>query len=168
MVRANPLHSPFMIATEAFLGCVRRGRSPSTSSSPAGNYFGGELKPCRSGSPATTRAPVPVVPGRPNNAAVTTRAGASLAPQLQADALGHDQVLFLDPTRQLDRGTWRHERVLRDVDGSLNHPRTDRNHSGRRHPQIFDPARAAEVARLSSVGSAWMRWGDRREGRHHF
>lgn len=87
---------PFMIATEAFLG-VRPSHEVSyrVIASPAGNYFGGELKPvsiwlstnyARAGHGGT------------GEAKCGGNYAASLAAQLEAEANGCKQVLFLDPT----------------------------------------------------------------------
>jgi len=84
---------PFMIATEAFLG-VRPARSYAyvVIASPAGNYF-------KSGSPAVSiwvseysRA----APGGTGAAKCGGNYAASLVPQGEALAHGHDQVVFLD------------------------------------------------------------------------
>jgi len=84
---------PFMIATEAFLG-VRPAKSYKfvVIASPAGNYF-------KSGSPAVsiwvsqyTRA----APGGTGAAKCGGNYAASLVPQAEAMAKGHDQVVFLD------------------------------------------------------------------------
>ncbi|GAA5229364.1 branched-chain amino acid aminotransferase [Arthrobacter cryoconiti] len=86
---------PFMIATEAFLG-VRPAREVSyrVIASPAGNYFGGELKPisiwlstnyARAGEGGT------------GEAKCGGNYAASLAAQMEAEAQGCKQVLFLDP-----------------------------------------------------------------------
>ncbi|MEE1620768.1 branched-chain amino acid aminotransferase [Zafaria sp. J156] len=86
---------PFMIATEAFLG-VRPAHEVSyrVIASPAGNYFGGELKPvsiwlstnyARAGRGGT------------GEAKCGGNYAASLAAQLEAEANGCKQVLFLDP-----------------------------------------------------------------------
>jgi branched-chain amino acid aminotransferase len=84
---------PFMIATEAFLG-VRPARQYKfiVIASPAGNYF-------KSGAPAVsiwvsqyTRA----APGGTGAAKCGGNYAASLVPQAEAMALGHDQVVFLD------------------------------------------------------------------------
>ena len=84
---------PFMIATEAFLG-VRPAKSYKfvVIASPAGNYF-------KSGSPAVsiwvsqyTRA----APGGTGAAKCGGNYAASLVPQGEAMAKGHDQVVFLD------------------------------------------------------------------------
>jgi branched-chain amino acid aminotransferase len=86
---------PFMIATEAFLG-VRPAREVSyrVIASPAGNYFGGELKPvsiwlsehfARAGHGGT------------GEAKCGGNYAASLAAQLEAEEHGCKQVLFLDP-----------------------------------------------------------------------
>ena len=84
---------PFMIATEAFLG-VRPAKSYSfiVIASPAGNYF-------KSGAPAVsiwvsqyTRA----APGGTGAAKCGGNYAASLVPQAEAMAKGHDQTVFLD------------------------------------------------------------------------
>ncbi|MFS0847993.1 branched-chain amino acid aminotransferase [Novosphingobium panipatense] len=84
---------PFMIATEAFLG-VRPARQYKfiVIASPAGNYF-------KSGAPAVsiwvsdyTRA----APGGTGAAKCGGNYAASLVPQAEAIAAGHDQVVFLD------------------------------------------------------------------------
>ena len=84
---------PFMIATEAFLG-VRPARQYKflVIASPAGNYF-------KSGAPAVsiwvsqyTRA----APGGTGAAKCGGNYAASLVPQGEAMARGHDQVVFLD------------------------------------------------------------------------
>lgn len=84
---------PFMIATEAFLG-VRPAKQYKfiVIASPAGNYF-------KSGSPAVsilvsqyTRA----APGGTGAAKCGGNYAASLVPQAEAMAQGHDQVVFLD------------------------------------------------------------------------
>ena len=84
---------PFMIATEAFLG-VRPARQYRflVIASPAGNYF-------KSGAPAVsiwvskyTRA----APGGTGAAKCGGNYAASLVPQGEALARGHDQVVFLD------------------------------------------------------------------------
>ena len=84
---------PFMIATEAFLG-VRPAKQYKfiVIASPAGNYF-------KSGSPAVsiwvseyTRA----APGGTGAAKCGGNYAASLVPQGEAIARGHDQVVFLD------------------------------------------------------------------------
>ncbi|MGP5652770.1 branched-chain amino acid aminotransferase [Glutamicibacter arilaitensis] len=85
---------PFMIATEAFLG-VRAAREVSflVIASPAGNYFGGELKPvaiwvsqnyARAGRGGT------------GSAKCGGNYAASLVAQLEAEENGCKQVLFLD------------------------------------------------------------------------
>ncbi len=86
---------PFMIATEAFLG-VRPAREVSfrVIASPAGNYFGGELKPVSIWiSHSYARA------GRGGTGAAKCGGNyaASLAAQMEAEAHGCKQVLFLDP-----------------------------------------------------------------------
>ncbi len=84
---------PFMIATEAFLG-VRPAKQYKflVIASPAGNYF-------KSGAPAVsiwvsqyTRA----APGGTGEAKCGGNYAASLVPQGEAIARGHDQVVFLD------------------------------------------------------------------------
>ncbi len=84
---------PFMIATEAFLG-VRPAKQYKylVIASPAGNYF-------KSGAPAVsiwvsdyTRA----APGGTGAAKCGGNYAASLVPQSEAMARGHDQVVFLD------------------------------------------------------------------------
>ena len=84
---------PFMIATEAFLG-VRPAKAYKylVIASPAGNYF-------KSGAPAVsiwvseyTRA----APGGTGAAKCGGNYAASLVPQAEALARGHDQVVFLD------------------------------------------------------------------------
>ena len=84
---------PFMIATEAFLG-VRPAKSYKylVIASPAGNYF-------KSGAPAVSiwvseysRA----APGGTGAAKCGGNYAASLVPQAEALARGHDQVVFLD------------------------------------------------------------------------
>ena len=84
---------PFMIATEAFLG-VRPAKQYKflVIASPAGNYF-------KSGAPAVsiwvseyTRA----APGGTGAAKCGGNYAASLVPQGEAMARGHDQVVFLD------------------------------------------------------------------------
>ncbi|WP_338467761.1 branched-chain amino acid aminotransferase [Novosphingobium sp. ZN18A2] len=85
---------PFMFATEAFLG-VRPAKSYKfmVIASPAGNYF-------KSGAPAVsiwlaedyTRA----APGGTGAAKCGGNYAASLVPQAEAIAKGHDQVVFLD------------------------------------------------------------------------
>lgn len=86
---------PFMFATEAFLG-VRPAREVSyrVIASPAGNYFGGELKPVRIWvSRDFNRA----APGGTGAAKTGGNYAGSLRPQQQAAEKGCDQVLFLDP-----------------------------------------------------------------------
>lgn len=86
---------PYMFATEAFLG-VRPAQQVSyrVIASPVGNYFGGEV------------APVPIWLSRTyaragrggtGNAKCGGNYAASLAAQLEAEANGCRQVLFLDP-----------------------------------------------------------------------
>ena len=86
---------PFMIATEAFLG-VRPAREVSyrVIASPAGNYFGGELKPVSIWlSTQYARAGE----GGTGEAKCGGNYAASLAAQLEAESHGCKQVLFLDP-----------------------------------------------------------------------
>ncbi|MGG5751805.1 branched-chain amino acid aminotransferase [Zafaria sp. Z1313] len=86
---------PFMIATEAFLG-VRPAHEVSyrVIASPAGNYFGGELKPVSIWlSTRYARAGR----GGTGEAKCGGNYAASLAAQLEAEANGCKQVLFLDP-----------------------------------------------------------------------
>ncbi|RAN73508.1 branched chain amino acid aminotransferase [Bacillus sp. SRB_336] len=86
---------PFMIATEAFLG-VRPAREVSyrVIASPAGNYFGGELKPVSIWlSTGFARAGE----GGTGEAKCGGNYAASLAAQMEAEAQGCKQVLFLDP-----------------------------------------------------------------------
>lgn len=88
---------PFMFATEAFLG-VRPAKEVSyrVIASPAGNYFGGELKPVRIWvSRDFNRA----APGGTGAAKTGGNYAGSLLPQQQAAEQGCDQVLFLDPVR---------------------------------------------------------------------
>lgn len=88
---------PFMYASESFLG-VRPSRQVAYKviASPAGNYFGGELKPV---SIWVSRDYARAGHGGTGAAKCGGNYAASLAPQLQAAAHGCDQVLFLDPTR---------------------------------------------------------------------
>ena len=85
---------PFMIATEAFLG-VRAAREVSfrVIASPAGNYFGGELKPV---SIWISRNYARAGRGGTGAAKCGGNYAASLLPQLEAEAHGCKQVLFLD------------------------------------------------------------------------
>lgn len=85
---------PFMIATEAFLG-VRAAREVSfrVIASPAGNYFGGELKPV---SIWISRTYARAGRGGTGGAKCGGNYAASLLPQLEAEAHGCKQVLFLD------------------------------------------------------------------------
>ncbi|NUP73657.1 MAG: branched-chain amino acid aminotransferase [Sinomonas sp.] len=87
---------PFMIATEAFLG-VRPAREVSyrVIASPAGNYFGGELKPV---SIWLSEHYARAGHGGTGEAKCGGNYAASLAAQLEAEANGCKQVLFLDPT----------------------------------------------------------------------
>ncbi|MFB0833151.1 branched-chain amino acid aminotransferase [Arthrobacter halodurans] len=86
---------PFMIATEAFLG-VRPSREVSyrVIASPAGNYFGGELKPVSIWL-STTYARAGR--GGTGEAKCGGNYAASLAAQIEAESHGCKQVLFLDP-----------------------------------------------------------------------
>lgn len=86
---------PFMFATEAFLG-VRPAREFTyrVIASPAGNYFGGELKPVRIW---VARDFARAAPGGTGDAKTGGNYAASLAAQAQATEKGCDQVLFLDP-----------------------------------------------------------------------
>ena len=85
---------PFMIATEAFLG-VRPAREVSyrVIASPAGNYFGGELKPVSIWlSTKYARAGI----GGTGEAKCGGNYAASLIAQMEGEAHGCKQVLFLD------------------------------------------------------------------------
>ncbi|GAA1812106.1 branched-chain amino acid aminotransferase [Nesterenkonia flava] len=86
---------PFMFATEAFLG-VRAAKEVTfrVIASPAGNYFGGELKPVRIW---VSRDFARAAPGGTGDAKTGGNYAASLLPQQQAAQKGCDQVLFLDP-----------------------------------------------------------------------
>jgi branched-chain amino acid aminotransferase len=86
---------PFMIATEAFLG-VRPSHEVSfrVIASPAGNYFGGELKPV---SIWLSEHYARAGHGGTGEAKCGGNYAASLAAQLEAEANGCKQVLFLDP-----------------------------------------------------------------------
>ncbi|OFI39682.1 branched chain amino acid aminotransferase [Arthrobacter sp. SW1] len=85
---------PFMIATEAFLG-VRAAREVSfrVIASPAGNYFGGELKPV---SIWISRDYARAGRGGTGAAKCGGNYAASLIAQQEAEAHGCKQVLFLD------------------------------------------------------------------------
>lgn len=85
---------PFMIATEEFLG-VRPARNFSfhVIASPAGNYFGAELKPV---SIWVSRDFARAGEGGTGSAKFGGNYAASLAAQLQGASRGHDQVIFLD------------------------------------------------------------------------
>ena len=85
---------PFMIATEEFLG-VRPARNFSfhVIASPAGNYFGAELKPV---SIWVSRDFARAGDGGTGSAKFGGNYAASLAAQLQGASRGHDQVIFLD------------------------------------------------------------------------
>ncbi|GAA1454250.1 branched-chain amino acid aminotransferase [Nesterenkonia lacusekhoensis] len=86
---------PFMFASEAFLG-VRPAKEVSyrVIASPAGNYFGGELKPVKIW---VSRDYVRAAPGGTGAAKTGGNYAGSLLPQQQAAEKGCDQVLFLDP-----------------------------------------------------------------------
>ncbi|WP_284976754.1 branched-chain amino acid aminotransferase [Arthrobacter sp. efr-133-TYG-104] len=86
---------PFMIATEAFLG-VRPAREFSfrVIASPAGNYFGGEVKPI---SIWISREYARAGRGGTGAAKCGGNYAASLVAQQEAEANGCNQVLFLDP-----------------------------------------------------------------------
>lgn len=86
---------PFMFAAEAFLG-VRPAKEVSyrVIASPAGNYFGGELKPVRIW---VSRDYVRAAPGGTGAAKTGGNYAGSLVAQAQAAEHGCDQVLFLDP-----------------------------------------------------------------------
>ena len=88
---------PFMYASEAFLG-VRPAHEIAYKviASPAGNYFGGELKPV---SIWVSRDYARAGHGGTGAAKFGGNYAASLAAQLEASAQGCDQVLFLDPVR---------------------------------------------------------------------
>jgi len=84
---------PFMIATEAFLG-VRPAKQYKflVIASPAGNYF-------KSGAPAVSIWVSPYTRAAPGGTGAAKCGGnyaASLVPQAEAIARGHDQVVFLD------------------------------------------------------------------------
>ena len=85
---------PFMFATEAFLG-VRPAKEVRymVIASPAGNYFGGELKPV---TIWVSRDYARAGKGGMGAAKTGGNYAASLLPQLQAAAKGADQVVFLD------------------------------------------------------------------------
>lgn len=85
---------PFMIATEAFLG-VRPAKEVSfrVIASPAGNYFGGELAPV---SIWLSRNYARAGRGGTGAAKCGGNYAASLAAQLEAEAHGCKQVVFLD------------------------------------------------------------------------
>ncbi|MFC3299563.1 branched-chain amino acid aminotransferase [Arthrobacter agilis] len=85
---------PFMIATEAFLG-VRPAREVSyrVIASPAGNYFGGEVKPV---DIWVSRTYARAGRGGTGAAKAGGNYASSLAAQLEAEAHGCKQVLFLD------------------------------------------------------------------------
>ncbi|MFC7402698.1 branched-chain amino acid aminotransferase [Citricoccus sp. GCM10030269] len=88
---------PFMIATEEFLG-VRPSNQVSyhVIASPAGNYFGGDLKPV---SIWVSRELARAGHGGTGAAKFGGNYAASLAAQLEASSHGCDQVLFIDPVR---------------------------------------------------------------------
>src|SRR5699024_8607865 len=85
---------PFMIATEIFLG-VRPAREFSFHiiASPAGNYFGRELKPV---SIWGSREFASAREGGSGASKFDCNDATSLAGQLQGASRGHDQVIFLD------------------------------------------------------------------------
>ncbi|WP_026531827.1 branched-chain amino acid aminotransferase [Arthrobacter sp. H41] len=85
---------PFMIATEAFLG-VRPAREVSfrVIASPAGNYFGGEVRPV---AIWVSRNYARAGRGGTGAAKAGGNYASSLAAQLEAEAHGCKQVLFLD------------------------------------------------------------------------
>ncbi|MHA7207565.1 branched-chain amino acid aminotransferase [Arthrobacter sp. MDT1-65] len=85
---------PFMIATEAFLG-VRPAREVSyrVIASPAGNYFGGEVRPV---DIWVSRNYARAGRGGTGAAKAGGNYASSLAAQLEAEAHGCKQVLFLD------------------------------------------------------------------------
>lgn len=85
---------PFMIATEAFLG-VRPAREVSfrVIASPAGNYFGGEVKPV---DIWVSRTYARAGRGGTGAAKAGGNYASSLIAQLEAEAHGCKQVLFLD------------------------------------------------------------------------
>jgi len=85
---------PFMIATEAFLG-VRAARQVSyrVIASPAGNYFGGELKPV---AIWVSKNYARAGRGGTGSAKCGGNYAASLVAQLEAEENGCKQVLFLD------------------------------------------------------------------------
>jgi branched-chain amino acid aminotransferase len=89
---------PFMFATEAFLG-VRAAKEVSyrVIASPAGNYFGGELKPVRIW---VSRDYVRAAPGGTGEAKTGGNYAGSLVAQQQAAEQGCQQVLFLDPLHE--------------------------------------------------------------------
>ncbi len=86
---------PFMIATEAFLG-IRPAKTFSfyVIASPAGNYFGGELRPVKIW---VERAYARAGRGGTGSAKCGGNYAASLKPQVLAAEKGCDQVLYLDP-----------------------------------------------------------------------
>lgn len=88
---------PFMYASEAFLG-VRPANEIAYKviASPAGNYFGGALKPV---SIWVSREFARAGHGGTGAAKFGGNYAASLAAQLEASARGCDQVLFVDPVR---------------------------------------------------------------------
>ncbi|THJ66278.1 branched-chain amino acid aminotransferase [Arthrobacter echini] len=85
---------PFMIATEAFLG-VRPAREVSfrVIASPAGNYFGGEVKPV---DIWVSRTYARAGRGGTGAAKAGGNYASSLVAQMEAEAHGCKQVLFLD------------------------------------------------------------------------
>ncbi|WP_150460108.1 branched-chain amino acid aminotransferase [Nesterenkonia ebinurensis] len=89
---------PFMFATESFLG-VRPSKEVTyrVIASPAGNYFGGELKPVRIW---VSRDYVRAAPGGMGDAKTGGNYAGSLVAQQQATEHGCQQVLFLDPLHE--------------------------------------------------------------------
>ena len=99
--------------------------------SPAGNYFGGELKPVRIW---VSRDYNRSAPGGMGSAKTGGNYAGSLLPQQQAAEKGCDQVLFLDPI---------HDNAIEELGGMNDlpghprrpaaHPRADRHHPGGHH-----------------------------------
>lgn len=89
---------PFMFGTEAFLG-VRPSQTVTyrVIASPAGNFFGGELKPVKIW---VSRDYVRAAPGGTGAAKTGGNYAGSLAAQAQAAEKGCQQVLFLDPLHE--------------------------------------------------------------------
>ncbi|MCB4207290.1 branched-chain amino acid aminotransferase [Arthrobacter sp. UM1] len=86
---------PFMIATEAFLG-IRPSKSYTfcVIASPAGNYFGGELRPVKIW---VEREYARAGRGGTGSAKCGGNYASSLKPQILAAQRGCDQVVYLDP-----------------------------------------------------------------------